>query len=249
MKSQLTLALALLLSIGGCSKKDAPGTSAAPSATPATAPATDQNAATQPPATAPQPATTQPGPAALAPAPKAAVAFAPKPLAPVVIRSGTTISIRTTTALGSDRSQTGDRFEATLISPIQIGGKVVVPKGADVTGRVADAQKKGKIKGEARLELTLTSLTIRGRQYPIQTTMTNQTSTGKGKRTAIATGGGAGLGAIIGGIAGGGRGAGIGALVGGGAGLAGGAFTGNKQIELPAETALVFKLNAPITLK
>ena len=135
------------------------------------------------------------------------------------------------------------------MQPIEVDGRVVVPKGAEVTGKVVDAKKKGKIKGEARLELTLTGLDIKGRNYPIRTTMTNQTSAGKGKRTAVATGGGAGLGAIIGGIAGGGKGAGIGALVGGGAGLVGGAFTGNKQIELPAESALVFKLNAPVTLK
>jgi hypothetical protein len=167
----------------------------------------------------------------------------------VVIPTGTAISIRTSGALGSERSQTGDSFAATLMEPIEIGGKVVVPKGADVEGKVVDAKKKGKIKGEARLELTLTSLSIKGQRYPIQTTLTNQTSTGKGKRTAVTTAGGAGLGAIIGGIAGGGKGAGIGALVGGGAGLAGGAFTGNKQIELPAETALVFKLNAPVTVK
>jgi len=167
----------------------------------------------------------------------------------VVIPSGTSIAIRTGEALGSERSQTGDTFAATLLDPIEINGKVVVPKGADVTGKVVDAKKKGKFKGEARLELTLTGLSVNGQRYPLETTMTNQTAKGKGKRTAATTAGGAGLGAIIGGIAGGGKGAGIGALVGGGAGLVGGAFTGNKQIELPAESALVFKLNAPVTLK
>ena len=167
----------------------------------------------------------------------------------MVIPAGTTISIRTTNALGSETSQTGDTFAASLLEPIEIHGKVVAPKGADVMGKVVDAKKKGKIKGEARLQVTLTSLNIKGQRYPIQTTMTSQTSKGKSKRTATTTAGGAGLGAIIGGIAGGGKGAGIGALVGGGAGLAGGALTGNQQIEIPAESALAFKLNAPITLK
>jgi hypothetical protein len=256
MKLRLTWALAFLLVIGGCSKKqETPATASEPTAAPASEPAAaqpaDQTAAAQPPATALQPATSQAGPAAAVapePAPKP-VAVAPKPPEPVVIPAGTTIAIRTGQALGSDKSQTGDTFTATVMDPIEINGKVVVPQGADATGKVVEAKKKGKIKGEARLQLTLTSLNVKGTRYPIQTTMTAETSKGKGKRTAATTAGGAGLGAIIGGIAGGGKGAAIGAAVGGGAGFVGGAFTGNKQIEVPAESALVFKLNAPITLK
>jgi hypothetical protein len=59
--------------------------------------------------------------------------------------------------------------------------------------------------------------------------------------------GGAGAGAAIGGIAGGGSGAAIGALVGAGAGTLG-AMTGNRDIELPAESALNFKLDKSLTL-
>jgi hypothetical protein len=62
-------------------------------------------------------------------------------------------------------------------------------------------------------------------------------------------GGGAGAGALIGGLAGGGKGAAIGALAGGGAGTAGAAFTGNKDIVLPAESALTFKLEQPLELR
>ena len=62
-------------------------------------------------------------------------------------------------------------------------------------------------------------------------------------------GGGAGLGALIGGLAGGGKGAAIGAVAGAGAGTAGTAYTGNKEIVLPAESAVAFKLQDPLKIK
>ena len=84
----------------------------------------------------------------------------------------------------------------------------------------------------------LDRVTSRWGSYPVETSSISQAQQGKGKRSAAMIGGGAGLGALIGGLAGGGKGAAIGALAGGGAGTAGTAFTGNKQIVLPAETLL-----------
>jgi hypothetical protein len=131
---------------------------------------------------------------------------------------------------------------------VSLQGSPVIPKGSSVTGTVITAKEKGKIKGEGVLSLALTSITIRGQNYPIQTGTLDSTVKGKGKRTAVTTGGGAAGGALIGGIAGGGKGAGIGALVGAAGGLVGGALTGNKQIEIPAETALTFSLSKSLTL-
>jgi hypothetical protein len=74
-------------------------------------------------------------------------------------------------------------------------------------------------------------------------------SKGKGKRTAAMVGGGAGGGALIGGLAGGGKGAVIGGLIGAAAGTGGAGLTGNRDITLPAETALHFKLLAPVDIK
>ncbi len=82
----------------------------------------------------------------------------------------------------------------------------------------------------------------------IQTSNYTVNVKGKGKRTAVAVGGGTGAGALIGGIAGGGKGALIGGLVGAGAGTAGAAFTGNKDLQIPAETVITFKLATPITI-
>jgi hypothetical protein len=201
--------------------------------------------------TSPKPESAAPGQAAPEQAAQTAqtAAPAPEPPQPVVIPAGTVINVVLDQALGSKSSKTGDSFSVTVQEPVSIEGKVAIPKSSMAKGKVVEAKAKGKVKGEARLKLALTSLTIKGTRYPISTTMTENTAKGKGKRTAATTGGGAAVGAIIGGIAGGGKGAAIGAGVGAGAGFVGGAFTGNSQIELPAETSLSFQLTSPVTLK
>jgi len=171
----------------------------------------------------------------------------PKPV-PIVVPSGTVLTVTTSQALSSKQSQAGQTFLATLAQPISVEGRPALATGATVSGRVVSAKAKGKIKGEGELSLALTSVSVRGHTYQIQTAVLSSTVKGKGKRTAVTTGGGAAGGALIGGIAGGGKGAGIGALVGAGAGFIGGAATGNKQIEIPAESALSFTLAAPLTL-
>ena len=195
---------------------------------------------------APQPPASQP-PATLAADTAEPFPSPPKALA-MVAPAGTTLLIRTGTSLSSGTSQTGQVFVGSLARPVRIHGTTVFPSGSRVTGTVVDAQKRGKIKGEAVLNLALTSITADGRTYPIRTGVLENTAKGKGKRTATTTGGGAAGGGLIGGIAGGGKGVGIGALVGAGAGLVGGAMSGNQQIELPSESALSFRLASPVTV-
>ncbi len=173
---------------------------------------------------------------------------APPPPQPIVVPAGTTLTVRVGQALSSKTSQTGQTFLATLAQPVSTGGIAAIPAGSTVSGTVLTAKAKGKVKGEGELSLALTSVTVKGHTYKIQTAALSSTSKGKGKRTAATTGGGAAGGALIGGIAGGGKGAAIGALIGGGAGFIGGAATGNKQIEIPVESALSFQLSAPLTL-
>ena len=167
---------------------------------------------------------------------------------PIVIPAGTVITVRTGEALSSKTSQTGQTFLATLAQTISVGGRPALPSGSTVNGTVVTAKAKGKVKGEGELTLSLTSISVRGHTYPIETTVLSNTEKSKGKRTAVTTGGGGAAGALIGGLAGGGKGAAIGAVAGAGAGFLGGAATGNKQVELPAESALSFTLSAPLTL-
>ena len=169
--------------------------------------------------------------------------------APAVIPAGAVITVRLGESVGSKISQPGQSFSATVASPVEREGKVLIPAGASATGTVVDAKPLGRFKGGAALELRLTSIHIHGTDRPVETSAMTRTAKGKGKRTAVLAGGGAGLGALIGGLAGGGKGAAIGALAGAGAGGAGAAFTGNKDIVLPAESALSFKLEQPLEVK
>ena len=182
-------------------------------------------------------------------APTPAPAEAPKPKPePIVVPAGAELTVTVDQKLSAKTSQPGQPFSATLAQPATVRGRTAIPKGAHVIGRVITAKEKGKIKGEGQLAVALTSVTIRRKDYAIETGTLDSTVKGKGKRTAATTGGGAAGGALIGGLAGGGKGAGIGALIGAAGGLVGGALTGNKQIEIPAETTLTFTLSKALTL-
>ena len=208
---------------------------------PGVADVNDQTAVEPESTSAPQQPAQATSPAPVAPVEK------PKPQ-PIVVPAGTVLTVRTSQALSSKTSQTGQTFLATLAQPVSVGGKSALPAGSTISGTVISAKAKGKIKGEGELVLALNTISVGGHTYPIQTRSLDSTTKGKGKRTAATTGGGAAGGALIGGLAGGGKGAGIGALVGAGAGLVGGAMTGNQQVEIPAESALSFTLSASLTL-
>lgn len=234
-------ALALTLSVAGCKSNTTPqnqATSSQPAANqPASPDGTSPNAG-QPPA----------GQAAAPESQQAAAPRTPPPPAVVELPEGTSIRVRLDTDLGSKISQPGDTFTATVADDVLKNGRVVIAKGARAEGTVVDAKPLGKFKGGAALVVKLDRVTSRWGSYPVETASISQAQQGKGKRSATMIGGGAGLGALIGGLAGGGKGAAIGALAGGGAGTAGSAFTGNKQIILPAESLLTFRLDHSVRI-
>jgi hypothetical protein len=250
----LPLALAATLLAGGCSKQ-------APQQSDATQQGAQQGA--QQPAPAAQPQSQQSMPPAppndVAPAGQTAQRSAPAPVrrtepapppAPVdlTIPVGTRFRVTTGEDLGSKISQSGQSFSATVADPIVVRGVTVVRAGSTAHGTVIDAKSLGRFKGQAELALRLDSIRSDGRTYAVETSSIERVEKGKGKRTAVLAGGGGGLGALIGGLAGGGKGALIGALAGAGAGTAGTAFTGNKQIVIPAESTLTFRLEHAVTV-
>ena len=169
-------------------------------------------------------------------------------VAPTVIPAGTTLTVRLGQTINAKDATAGQAFTGSLARAVSVDGKEVIASGANVSGEVTTAQSAGKFKGAGLLAIRLTSVEVQGRTYNISTSTVSQAMKGKGKRSLVVGGGGAALGAIIGGIAGGGKGAAIGALAGGGAGTAGAAYTGNKELVFPAEAALSFRLSEAVTL-
>ena len=169
--------------------------------------------------------------------------------APLVVPAGTAITISLGSSIGSKLSKPGDTFTGSVAKDVLVGNAVVIPQGGTVSGTVADAKPLGKFKGGAVLQVRLDSVQIHGADVPVQAAARSFSEKGKGKRTAVITGGGAALGGIIGALAGGGKGAAIGAAAGAGAGAGGSAFTGNKDIVLPAESDLSFELSQPLEVK
>jgi hypothetical protein len=227
------LVLAALLAFGGCNKSATSPSSNESSPNGNESSATNSsNAANQPKA----PNSSAPGEAAR-PAPP-----------PIVIPAGTVLTVTVDQAVSSKTANPGDHFDASLAEPVTVNGTEVLRIGTRVSGVVSEAQSAGRFNGHALLGLALDEITVRGKEYHLRTSSVAENSKGRGKRTGIGAGGGAAFGAIVGAIAGGGKGAAIGALAGGGAGTAGAAFTGKRDITVPAETRLDFKLAEPVTI-
>jgi len=221
-------ALCLLFALAGCQKS-----------------ADQQQAAADANSSSPDASAASGGSASSRPAAREA---APRPR-PFVVPAETVISVTLDESISSKTATPGQNFSASVREPIEVGGRVAIPKGARATGVIKDAKAAGRFKGGASLELTLASIEINGTNYDVHTTAPNETSKGKGKRTAAMVGGGAGGGALIGGLAGGGKGALIGGLIGAAAGTGGAGLTGNRDIALPAETPISFKLVDPLEIK
>jgi hypothetical protein len=164
------------------------------------------------------------------------------------IPAGTAITVTIDQSISSKTAQAGQPVVATVAQDVTEDGRVVIPKGAHAKLVVSSAQASGRLSTPAKLWLRLKSVEVHGKTYTIATSSSGRTMGGKGKRDAGFIGGGAGAGALIGGLAGGGKGALIGAAAGAGAGTAGAAATGKKEVEFPAETRLRFTTRAAITI-
>ena len=171
------------------------------------------------------------------------------PSGPVTIAAGVLLPVRTSEPLDSKKVKPGDYFQGTVAQNIYVGSVLAIPRGAQVTGRIADVKKPGELKGGASIALQLTSLNLGGNSYSLASDVYDTSSPGKGGYTAANTVGGTALGAAIGAIAGGGPGAAIGAVAGAGVGLGASAATPGPRSVVPPEALLTFHLTSPATVQ
>ena len=156
--------------------------------------------------------------------------------------------MRTIDAIDSTKNHVGDRFQASLEQPLIVDGNVVVAKGADVYGRLAESKTSGTFTGRSQLRLELTGIVINGQTVPLSTGEYELTGKSRGASTAKRTVGGAAVGSLIGALAGGGKGAAVGAGVGGSLGAGSEVITKGDQVKVPSETLLDFTLQQELSI-
>jgi len=168
--------------------------------------------------------------------------------APIVLPQGSALQVRINESVSTRRNRPGDRFDAVLTTPIVVDGQTVAPAGTMLRGTVREADRSGRLKGTAVLVVALDTIHLNNQDYTIDTSSQGRRSGGHKKRNFAWIGGGSGGGALIGALAGGGVGAAIGAGAGAAAGVTGAVITGRKDVSIPAETRMTFRLTQPVTL-
>ena len=171
----------------------------------------------------------------------------PKPAGRAIqVPAGTIINVRIIDGIEVDLSKPGQTYRASVDDPLMMGGRVVIPRGAEVTLQAAAVKQAGRLKGSDEISLKMNSISVNGKHFDVVTEPVTEKGGSEGKKTARRTIGVAGLGAAIGGIAGGGTGAAIGAVTGAGVGLA--ASAGGQSLKIPPETRFQFRLAAAVNI-
>ncbi|HWB86276.1 MAG TPA: hypothetical protein VG675_19185 [Bryobacteraceae bacterium] len=165
----------------------------------------------------------------------------------LTIKPGTFVTVRIDQLISSDRNHVGDTFSATLAQPIIVDGIVVARRGQTLGGRVAEAEKAGRVSGTSRLGIQLIDLTLAdGQQVPIRSQMIQGSGGTTVGRDVAAVGGTTALGAAVGATADWGRGAAIGAAAGAAAGTIGVLLTRGRPTEIYPESLVTFRIESAV---
>ncbi len=170
----------------------------------------------------------------------------------VTIPGGASISVRTDESIQSQSAAPGRVYPATIAQDVLDNvGNIAIPRGAEASLVIREMNDGGTL-NSGNFILDLDSIRVNGRRYAVDTEdikARDPNGIGKNKRTAEMVGGGAVLGTLLGAIAGGGKGAAIGAAAGAAAGGGVQVLTKGREIRVPAETVLNFRLEEPLSLR
>lgn len=172
-----------------------------------------------------------------------------------MVPTGTTFAVNLDETLATDQNQPGDPFTATISDPIvDLDGRVLLPVGAKVRGRVTAAEKSDRVGETAVITLAFESVSFEGRSYPMQASVVEANPERKTRTSTAQSAGkvavGAAAGAIVGQVLGKNTKSTVtGAVVGAAAGTAIALGTADVDAVLPAGSRMVIRLDAPVEVQ
>jgi hypothetical protein len=165
------------------------------------------------------------------------------------IPAGATLSLASGSKICTNTSRVGERFTATVTSPVSGSNGAVIPVGATANVEVTELKRSENANDEVRMGFRVVSVTYGGHTYPISATTTDaQVSKVKNQpksKDVQKVVGGAAIGAIAGQILGRSTKATvIGAAAGGAAGAAAAAATSNYEGCVNSGARITAQLNS-----
>src|SRR2546425_130112 len=180
----------------------------------------------------------------------------PPPRRPALARLpvGTTMDMAAPDTISSRTAKVGDPFTARVVEDVRnAAGKVVIPAGSVVNGKITDVKPAPNPSTPGTLTLSVSSITVRGTSYPLDASVDSLETIHKGRGVtsgdAAKVGAGAVAGAVLGRVLGGNKkGTIIGGIVGGAAGAAVAHETKDSDIILPAGAHIIIRLTKELAV-
>lgn len=201
------------------------------------------------------PATPPPAPAPRTTAPVSRPPAAPAAAATYTLAAGAHFDMAAADTITSRTAKPGDPFSARVVDDVRnAAGQIVIPAGSQVNGTISDVKPAPNPNTPGTLTLVVSSITIRGTNYPLEASIDSLETIHKGRGIttgdAAKVGGGAIAGAILGRVIGGNKkGTIIGGVVGGAVGAGVAATSKDSDIVLPAGAHVIVTTTQPLTVR
>lgn len=167
----------------------------------------------------------------------------------LTIAAHTPLSVRLERSIASETSHGEDSVTAILVQPVIVDGVKAIPSGSRLRGSVALVERGGHLTGRAEIGVRFTRLIVKTTSYPIRTPLVVRVGQSAAKKDWLSIGVPAGVGTLVGAVAGGGKGALIGGVIGGGVGTAYAASTPGSRVSIPAGAVLRTELLDAVTVR